>query len=167
MQIIDIVITVLLVIGLISGLRNGLVKQVAGLAGLIGGLLLGRALYMPVGAWLEGVFGMSVEVSRIMAFVLMLIIVPLFFSMAGWLVEKLLRVVSLNWVNHLLGGLVCVLKFALFVGVVIIGIELFDSRDMLVSEEKKEESVLYYPLRDITSIFFGELKKDLGDNNWL
>ena len=41
MQTIDIIIAVLLVIGLVSGLRDGAVKQVAGLAGLIGGLLIG------------------------------------------------------------------------------------------------------------------------------
>ena len=161
MQTIDVIICVLLVIGLISGLRDGLVKQIAGLAGVIGGLLLGRMFYTPVGEWLATAFGMSEEASRVVAFIVMLLVVPLLFSLLGWLVEKLLRAVSLNWVNRLLGGLVGILKFALFAGVIITGIEFFDPRNMLLAEEKKEASVLYYPLRDVTGIFFDGLRQEL------
>ena len=65
MQTIDIIIAILLAVGLIGGLRDGLVKQVAGLAGLIGGLLLDRAFYLPVGAWLVDTIGMSVQVAQV------------------------------------------------------------------------------------------------------
>ena len=165
MQTIDVIICVLLVIGLINGLRDGLVKQIAGLAGVIGGLLLGRMFYTPVGEWLATAFGMSEEASRVVAFIVMLLVVPLLFSLLGWLVEKLLRAVSLNWVNRLLGGLVGILKFALFAGVIITGIEFFDPRNMLLAEEKKETSVLYYPLRDVTGIFFDGLRQELHVGN--
>ena len=162
MQTIDIIISVLLVVGLVIGLREGLVKQVAGLAGVIGGLLLGRMFYVPVGEWLTSAFGMSVEAARVTAFILILIVVPLLCNLLAWCICKLLRAVSLNWVNRLLGGFVGVLKFALLAGAIIAGIELFDSRNILVSEEKKEASVLYYPIRDVTGIFFDGIKAELG-----
>lgn len=165
METIDVIIAVLLAVGLISGLRDGLVKQVAGLAGLIGGLLLGRAFYMPVGAWLTGLFGMSVEAAHITAFVLILILVPLLFSLVGWLVSKILSAICLGWINRLLGGLVGVLKFALFAGVIITGIEIFDQRDSLIAEEQKEASVLYYPIYDATGIFFDGIKEELQSQN--
>jgi membrane protein required for colicin V production len=163
MQTIDIIISVLLVIGLISGLRDGLVKQVAGLAGLIGGLLLGRAFYMPVGEWLGTTFGISADAAHITAFILILIVVPLLFSLVGWLVSKILSAICLGWINRILGGLVGVLKFALFAGIVITGIEFFDKHDTLVSEKKKEASALYYPIYDATSIFFNGVKEELGE----
>ena len=163
MQTIDIIISVLLVIGLISGLRDGLVKQVAGLAGLIGGLLLGRAFYMPLGEWLASVLGFSDEAARITAFILILVIVPLLFSLVGWLVSKLLKAICLGWINRLLGGLVGVLKFALLAGVLITGIELFDKHDAIVSEAKKEASIFYYPIYDATSFFFDEIKDEFND----
>ena len=165
MQTIDIIISVLLVIGLISGLRDGLVKQVAGLAGLIGGLLLGRAFYMQVGEWLGTAFGISVEAAHITAFILILIVVPLLFSLVGWLVSKILSAICLGWINRILGGVVGVLKFALFAGIVITGIEFFDKHDSLVSEEKKDNSVLYYPIYDTTSIFFNGIKEELQGAN--
>ncbi len=162
MQTIDIIISVLLVIGLLSGLRDGLVKQVASLAGLIGGLLLGRAFYIPIGMWLSDTFGMSVEAANVTAFILILIIVPLLFSAVGWVVSKLLKAICLGWINRLLGGLVGVLKFALFVGVIITGIEFFDQSDGLITEDKKMNSIFYYPIYDATSIFFDSVREEAG-----
>ena len=167
MQTIDIVIAALLLVGLISGLRDGLVKQIASLAGVIGGLLLGRAFYMPVGEWLVDVLGFSSEAAYVTAFILILIVVPLLFSLVGWLVSKLLSVICLGWINRLLGGLVGVLKFALLVGVIITGFEFFDQRNSLIAEEKKEASVLYYPIYDTTGIFFDGIKEELQSQNRL
>ena len=160
MQTIDIIIVVLLVIGLIGGLRDGLVKQVAGLAGLIGGLLLGRAFYMPLGEWMASVLSISDEAARITAFILILVIVPLLFSLVGWLVSKLLKAICLGWINRLLGGLVGVLKFALLAGVLITGVELFDKHGAIVPEDKKEASIFYYPIYDATSFFFDGIKEE-------
>lgn len=161
MQTIDIIIAALLVIGLIGGLRDGVVKQVAGLAGLIGGLLIGRAFYVPVGEWLAAVFGMSAEVAHITAFILILIVVPLLFSLAGWLVSKILHAICLGWINRLLGGAVGILKSALLVGVIITGIEFFDKGDELISEPNKEASVFYYPIHQATDIFFDGIKQEV------
>lgn len=161
MQTIDIIIAAMLLIGLISGLRDGLVKQIAGLAGLIGGLLLGRAFYMPVGELLIDTFGMSIQVAQVTAFILILIIIPLLFSFAGWLVSKLLKAICLGWVNRLLGGAVGVLKFSLLAGIIITCIEFFDKQDTFISEQKKMDSALYYPIYDATGIFFDGIKEEL------
>ena len=158
MQPIDIIITVLLVVGLISGLRAGIIKQIAGFVGLIGGLFIGRVFYIAS-------LGMSANTANITAFILILIIVPLLFNVAGWLVAKLLHSVNLGWVNRLLGGLVGVLKCALFVGVVITGIEFFDKNDTFISEPNKKASVFYYPFYEVTGTFFANVKNELiGDS---
>lgn len=164
MQTIDIIIAVLLVIGLISGLRDGLVKQVAGLAGLMGGLLLGRAFYLPLGGWMATTFSFSTDAAHVAAFIVILILVPLLFSLVGWIVSKLLKVICLGWVNRLLGGIVGVLKFALLVGVLITGIEFFDQHNGLVSKEQKSSSVFYYPIYKATSIFFDGIKKEFNSS---
>ena len=158
MQTIDIIIAALLVIGLILGLRDGLVKQIASLAGLIFGLLLGRMCYLPVGKWLATTLNFSAGVARITAFILILIVVPLAFSLIGLLVTKLLQAVKLGWINRLLGALVGVLKFALLAGVIITGIELCDRHNTFIAKEKKEASVLYYPLNNVAGIFFDGVK---------
>lgn len=163
MQTIDIIIAILLVIGLIGGLRDGLVKQVVALIGLIAGLLVGKMLYVSVGDWLMGVFNLSDRVAYLTAFILILIIVPLLFSLVGWLVSKILHAICLGWLNRLLGGLVGVVKYAIFVGVIITAIELFDRSDTLISEENKSASIFYYPLYRSSNIFFDNVKEELFD----
>ena len=163
MEIIDIILPVLLAVGLITGLRDGLVKQVAALVGLIAGLLVGKALYVPVGDWLMSVFGLSDRVAYLMAFILILVIVPSLFSLFGWLVSKLLHAICLGWLNRLFGGLVGVVKYAIFAGVIITAIELFDRKDALIPEENKSASVFYYPLYRSSNIFFDTVKEELLD----
>ena len=168
MEILDIIITVLLSCGLISGLREGVVKQVAGFIGLIAGILVGKALYISVGSQLSAVLGTSTEVSRVLAFIFILIIIPLLFSLIGWLISRVLHAISLGFANRLLGGLVGVLKFGLFIGIVFTAIEFFDRGNALISKEVKERSVLYYPIYKSSSIFFTEIKEQIesyGMNN--
>ena len=161
MQIIDIIIAIVLVLGFINGLRAGLVNQVIGLAGLIGGLLVGRMFYMTVGGWLVDTFGLSPQVAHVVAFILILILVPLLFNMVGWLVSRILNAICLGWIDSLLGGAVGALKCALFVGIVITGIEFFDKSDIVVSESHKDASVMYHPIHKATGIFFGHIKQEL------
>ena len=158
MQIIDIIICALLVVGLILGLLNGLVKQIASFAGLVCGLLLGRMLYLPVGEWLVTTLSFSAGAARITAFILILVVVPLLFSLLGWLVTKMLQAVKLGWINRILGALVGALKFALLAGVIITGIEFCDKHNAFIAKEKKEASVLYYPLNKSAGIFFNGIK---------
>lgn len=162
MQTIDIIIAVLLALGLISGLRAGLVKQVCSLVGLIAGLLVARALYLPMGDWLTAELGTSPQTAHIVAFILLLVIVPLLFSLVGWLVSKILGFICLGWLNRLLGGVIGIAKYALLAGVVLTAIELFDGRDALISQSQKDTSVFYYPIYNLTSIFFDEVKDKLG-----
>ena len=161
MQAIDIIIAVVLVLGLINGLRDGLINQVVGLAGLIGGLLVGRMYYMQAGAWMVDTFGLSVQVAHVAAFILILVLVPLLFNIVGRLVSKTLSAICLGWINRLLGGAVGVLKCALFAGIVITGIEFFDRNDIIVSESHKDASLLYRPIHKATGVFFGGIKQEL------
>ena len=162
MQPVDIIISVLLIVGFIGGLRDGLVKQVAGLTGLICGLFIGREFYVSVGEWMTSAFGLSVRTAHITAFVLILVLVPLLFNLLGWFVSKMLSAIKLGWINRLLGGVVGVLKFAIFVGVAIVGIEFFDQSNTVVSKEQREASVLYNPIHKATGVFFSHIKQELG-----
>lgn len=162
MQTIDIIIAILLAVGFVSGLRDGLVKQIAGLAGLIAGLIIGKSIYVPVGDWLTHTFSLPVQTAYIAAFVLILVIVPLFFSLIGWIISRILKAICLGTINRILGGIVGILKYTLFVGILITGIEFFDKNDNLIPESTKKASILYYPIYDASGIFFNSIKEQIG-----
>lgn len=157
----DIIISVMLAIGLMLGLRAGIIKQATSLMGVVVGLLVGRMFYTPVGDWLMGKLDISLQVSRIAAFALIMAAVPFSFSFLGKFISRLLNAISLGWVNRLLGGLVGVLTYILFLGIVITGIESFDPHDKIISQKKKDESMLYYSIYNFTDLFFDHVKSQV------
>lgn len=163
MEAIDIIIVILLVIGFIGGLKEGVVNQVAGLVGLIVGLLLSKKFYLSVADTLTPLLGMSERTTQILAFVLILIVVPLLFSLVAWLISKLIKKVGLGWINRLLGSAAGILQSALFAGLIITAIESFDIARHLISHEKKEASALYYPLYNMTGVLINDVRAYIKD----
>lgn len=163
MEVIDIIIAIIIAVGFIGGLKDGLVKQAAGLVGLVAGLLLSKKLYLSVAATLNPLLGMSERTTQIVAFILILIVVPLLFSLVAWLISKLLKSVGLGWVNRLLGGVAGILEHAVIVGLIITAIESFDFTGHLISQEKKDASVLYYPIYNVTGVLINDVREQIED----
>lgn len=163
MEIIDIIVAVLLLIGVIAGLKEGFVKQIAALVGLVAGLLVGKALYMTVAEQIQPFLHMSEKTVQVVAFILILIVVPLIFSLLAWLVSRVLKSVGLGILDRLLGAVVGILKYALLAGVIITAVELFDTNEFIVKKEKKEASIFYYPLYKSTDLFFKEAKAKIQE----
>lgn len=158
MATIDIIIIVWIGIGVILGLMKGFVKQMASIVGLVAGLLVARALFGSVADWLAPALGTSVTIAQILAFVMIWVAVPLGFAFVAALLTKALDAVHLGWLNRWLGSGLGALKYMILVGMVIHVIEYIDRKDEMISQTKKQESVLYYPMRDLSSIFFPIVK---------
>ena len=163
MQVVDIIVGVLLLVGLFAGLKEGFVKQICALVGLVAGVLVGKALYMSIAERLQPFLHMSEHTVQIVAFVLILIVVPLVFSLVAWLISKVLKSVGLAFLNRILGAVVGVLKYALVAGLLITAIEMFDSNEIILSQEKKAESIFYYPLNSLSNVFFKEMKGKIDE----
>lgn len=161
MGLLDIIVTIILVAGLITGIKDGLVKRVLGLGGLIAGIIIGKRIYLSVAAKLTPLLGTSEKTTQIIAFALILIIVPLIFSLIAWLIGNLLKTAGLGWVNRLLGGIIGVITNALIAGLFFIGIESFDTHEVLLSQEKRDASVFYYPLYRTTGLFIKDVREQI------
>ena len=161
MGLLDIIVTIILVAGLITGIKDGLVKRVLGLGGLIAGIIIGKRIYLSVAAKLTPLLGTSEKTTQIIAFALILIIVPLIFSLIAWLIGNLLKTAGLGWVNRLLGGIIGIITNALIVGLIFIGIESFDTHEVLLSQENRDASVFYYPLYRTTGLFIKDVREQI------
>ncbi|MBO4590336.1 MAG: CvpA family protein [Bacteroidaceae bacterium] len=161
MNLIDIVLGLLLVLGVVSGVKEGLVRQVAGLAGLIAGIVLGRMWYLRVADELNPILGLSERTTQVVAFILILILVPLALSAVAWLISKLLSSVGLGGINRLLGALFGALKYAVLAGLLITALESFDAEGHFVSMKQREESALYKPIHSISDVMLKEVKEQI------
>ena len=99
----DIVIIVVAVLLGLVGLRQGIIKTVFGIAGLIGGIVLAGRYYSGLAALLSPA---AATWANIAAYAIILVVTLIVASVVGWLVAKLVHIVMLGWLDRLVG---CVL----------------------------------------------------------
>ena len=88
MTTIDIVILIVLGVGAIVGFTKGFLKQLAGLLGLVAGLLIAKALYATVAERFFLPLTDSLTVAQGIAFVVIWLAVPLAFLLLATLLLK-------------------------------------------------------------------------------
>lgn len=159
MIVIDIIILIIIGAGAIMGLFKGFIKQLAGIAGLVVGLIAAKALYMSLAEKLCPTVTDSMTVAQIISFVLIWIAVPLAFTIVAALFSKAMDAISLGGINRLLGMGIGALKYTILVGLVINVLEFIDTDNHLIIGTKKEQSVLYYPIKDFVGLFFPAVKE--------
>lgn len=160
MATLDLVILVLTAIGAVSGFVHGFIRQLGSILGFIVGLLAARKLYDVVAEkmlpWLDD----SVTLAQVISFVAIWLAVPILFAFVSSLLTKAIETVSLGWCNRWLGSGLGALK-ALLVCCLLVGIlEYVDRDNRLVAQTMKSDSVLYYPMKEVTSTFL-PLAKEL------
>ena len=110
----NIVIIIVIVISAFGGLKNGLIKAVLSLAGLIVGVVLAGRYYIPLSEQLA--FIPQDNIARIVAFAIILIGMILVTGLLASLLTWTVSTVMLGWVNRV-GGAVFGLVFgAIFCG---------------------------------------------------
>lgn len=159
MTTIDIIILIALGAGVIIGFMKGFVRQLASILGLIVGLLAAKALYTSLAVKLCPTVTDSMTVAQILAFVIIWIAVPLIFTLVASVLTKAMEAVSLGWLNRLLGAGLGALKYLLLVSLVVCVIQFIDTDSQLISQTKKEESLLYYPMERFAGMFFPAAKE--------
>ena len=98
----DIVIIVVAVLLGLVGLRQGIIKTVFGIAGLIGGIVLAGRYYSGLAALLSPA---AATWTNIAAYAIILIATLIVASVVGWLVAKLVHFAMLGWLDRLVGFL--------------------------------------------------------------
>ena len=153
------IILIALGAGVIIGFMKGFIRQLASILGLIVGLLAAKALYTSLAVKLCPTVTDSMTVAQILAFVIIWIAVPLIFTLVASVLTKAMEAVSLGWLNRLLGAGLGALKYLLLVSLVVCVIQFIDTDSQLISQTKKEESLLYYPMERFAGMFFPAAKE--------
>jgi colicin V production protein len=159
MTTIDIIIVIIIGAGAIMGLFKGFIKQLAMIAGLVVGLIAAKALYISLAEKICPTVTDSMTVAQIISFVVIWMAVPLAFTLVAALFSKALEAVSLGAVNRLLGLVLGALKYVILIGLFINVLEFVDSDNRLISRTNKEQSVLYYPMKNFVGMFFPAVKE--------
>jgi len=158
-NIFDIIIIVCCVPAVIHGISKGFVNQAFSLLGLILGAWLAYKFSNMAGEWLESFAELSPALLHVIAFALILLVVIVFVHLAGKIIEKIVKVVMLGWLNKLLGAVFSLLKTFLLIGLIVILFDSLNSNIPIVSPEKLEDSILYGPIKELANLVFPFIKE--------
>lgn len=124
MPLVDGAILILLGGFVLFGLWFGFIHALGALLGTVGGAFVAARLFEPIAQWFHGMAGGSLNLERVMAFLLVFVIVDRLIGLAFWFVERIFRFLTvipfLRTIDRLLGGLLGFVE-----GVLVIGLTLY------------------------------------------
>ena len=123
---IDIILLIVWIIAVLEGLYKGLIKQVFGILALILACYVSYHLQdlLPTALW-NG--SMERGRLRIVAFIATFILVLIGVTLLGHLLDKLLKIVLLGWLNRLTGAIFGWIKWNILVVILVYVLNLFDA----------------------------------------
>jgi membrane protein required for colicin V production len=151
---IDIVILVIMILALIRGFIKGFVMQLAALVALLLGIYISIHFSAYLGDILATKISLEPGIIRWLAFAILFALVILAVHFTGKLVEKLLKITMLSFLNRLTGALFAGIKTIFILAVLITFVNIVNQRVHFFSAEKTEKSVFYKPLSNLIPLLF-------------
>lgn len=164
MSVVDIILGVILLIAFYTGIKKGLFVALASLVGLIAGVY--GAIYFShfAASYLAKSFSWGEQTINLAAFAITFLAIVFVISLAGKLLTKIADFAALGLLNKLLGGLFNVFKFVFIISVIFMFINASTSiSGLLISEEKKSESLLYSPIASIAPLVLPSLLAEVNE----
>ena len=158
MNILDIIILICLIPALIQGLIKGFISQAIAIISLIAGVWTSSRFAGVVCDWLSQYISGSEQVLRMAAFALIFILVIVLLSLIGKILDKIIQIVMLGWLNKLLGGVFAILKWVLIMSLIVVAFNSINQTFNIVKPNVLAESQLYPVLTEIANTVFPYLK---------
>lgn len=154
MNTIDIILGIIFLLAFITGLKKGLFVTLASLVGLVLGVY--GAIYFSdyVADYISNWLSWSEQLTNLAAFAITFCGIVFVVSMAGKFLTKIADFAFLGIFNKIFGGVFNVIIYAFIVSVIFMFINDWKNADYVISEEKKEKSMLYEPVASIAPLLF-------------
>ncbi len=165
MNLLDIILLVPLLWLGYRGFRKGLVIELASLAALILGIYASIHFSWFAADLLDQWLNIEPEYMTIVSFIVTFIVVVVLVYTLGRIIEKMVDMVALGFLNKLLGTVFGLLKAVLFLSVILLLISSFDQNEKLITPKMKSESRLYKPIASVIPLIIPRI--DFGDpDSW-
>jgi membrane protein required for colicin V production len=159
MGVIDIVIVCCFLPVLYFGIKNGLIKQVVAFAVIYFGIMLSLKFATPAADWVLQHVKIPEFWAKAISFILFFFAVALLLNLLGKMLEKIIKISLLGWLNKLLGIVVTFCIFALVLSVVVYFVDSANNLLDFIPKEKLEESRFYPALLDLSKEVFPHFKE--------
>lgn len=143
MGILDIIFIIPIIWLAYKGFSKGLIIELTTLAALILGIYASLHFSYLTANFLKEHFEMNQKYIGILSFILTFILVVIALNIIGKLLEKVVDMVSLSFLNKSFGGFFGVLKAVIFLSFIIYFINKFDKNRFIFNESLTNESAMF------------------------
>ena len=158
MNILDIIILICLIPSLIQGLRKGFISQAISIISIIAGVWASAKFANHVGIWLAEYITASEQTLKVISFAVILVVTFVLLGLLARLLESILKLVMLGWVNKLLGAVFALVKAILILGLIFMAVNSLNANYHLIKPEIFAESELYPIVDGIANSIFPYIK---------
>ncbi len=163
MNILDLIIAIILLLGAIRGFQKGFFHEAATLVALIAGIFIALLAARIAGSIIEGLTNWNIQLVMVVVFIVAFLIVAGLIKLLGSLLTRLLKTLMLGLINRVAGLAFGILKWSLILAVIFSLITFFDEGRNLLSEDLLSGSILYTQLEKLNILHF--IMKQLPENN--
>ncbi|MDR1729560.1 MAG: CvpA family protein [Prevotellaceae bacterium] len=149
MNIFDIIILSLLVFAFIRGILKGFVMGLSGLIGIILSIYIAKYFSVPLIRFVKSLCGINPEISPAVAFIIVFLVALLLFHFIAVLIDKLICLIALGWLNKLLGGMLSFLKYLFIMSVFLNVFDAINKNFEIITPETIQKSKLYLPVKKV------------------
>jgi membrane protein required for colicin V production len=149
MGILDIIFIIPIVWLAYKGFSKGLIIELTTLAALVIGIYVSLHFSYLTADFLKEHFEMNQKYLGILSFIITFILVVIGLNLVGKMLEKIIDLVALSFLNKSFGGFFGVLKAVIFLSFIIYFINKFDKSRYIFSESLTSESILYTYVEDV------------------
>lgn len=143
MNYLDILICVPLVYGLFRGFYKGFVIEIATLAALVLGIYGALKFSYITSSFLMEQFDLQGNYLPLISFVTTFILIVIAVNLLGKMLDKLMKAVSLGFINRILGSAVGFVKLLVVTGLLVVISHKIDSNFKVIPNQDKASSLLY------------------------
>lgn len=159
MGIFDITVLICFLTALCVGLKKGFISQVVSLVALCLGLWLAAGFSLPVSRWLKEWASIDEAGLKIVAFVLIFCVTVLVLTLAGKILEKIIKVAMLGWLNRLLGAMLAMVECLLILCIALLVFDALNGTFSFVKADYLASTTFYGPLESTSHAIFPYLKE--------
>jgi len=158
MNVLDIILGSLILLGLIRGLMRGLFVELASITALIVGIYGAIHFSDYAAAFLENRVSWEEKYINITAFAITFVILVLAIALAGKALTKIADFAALGILNKLLGAIFGALKAGFILSVILIILTKTNKTIPFLDDDTLETSVLYAPVKSLVPMVFPSIE---------
>ncbi len=128
----DYAFVIITLVSTIFAVTKGLIREIVSIVALIGGFLLAAWYYRIPGAWF-GSFMRSESLAHLLGFLVIFLGCILVGAIVAFMINKFVKMTSLEWVDRLLGAVFGFLRGWLVCSIIVIGLVAFPVKEDLLA----------------------------------